>query len=407
MGTQFPNGFLWGAATSAHQVEGGNVNSDWWQWEQGLVKKDHSGQACRHYDLYREDFDLAKSLHHNAHRFSVEWARIQPQEGEFSLKELEHYKEVVRALKERDIQPIVTLHHFTNPAWFALHGGWANNNSPDYFLSYVKKVIEALAGDVKYWVTINEPTILVYFSFIVGDWPPQEKSLLMAWKAMRNLRRAHVKAYRFIHKYYREKGLTAPLIGSANNLQFYQPYPDNPKNRFSAALRNRLFNLDFIKESIRSRSCDYIGINYYSRSLVDAKGWSLNSILSSNGQDDSGQIKKSSLGWDIYPEGLYNILLGLKKFKLPVIILENGISTDDDSLRWEFIRLHLLSVARALEDGVKVTGYMHWALIDNFEWDKGFGPHFGLIKVDYNDFRRTIKPSAYNFARVCQTSELI
>jgi len=177
---EFPKDFLWGAATSAYQVEGENSNSDWWEWEKRGRGKEPSGQACRHYELYKEDFDLAKSLNHNTHRLSVEWSRIEPQEGVFSDKELAHYQQVLTALRERNLKPLVTLHHFTNPVWFSRIGGWENKRSIDYFLRYTKRVVEALGNQVEYWMTINEPLVYAYHAYILGVWPPEKKSVFAA-----------------------------------------------------------------------------------------------------------------------------------------------------------------------------------------------------------------------------------
>lgn len=172
----FPKNFYWGAATSAHQTEGNNTNSDWWEWEKRGALKFPSQDACRHYQFFRQDFDIAKELNHNAHRLSIEWARIEPQQGEFSQSQLEHYGQVIDALRERNIEPVVTLHHFTNPLWFSGLGGWVNNASQKYFPDYVEKVVTHLAGKVRFWVTINEPMVYLYHCYILAAWPPQEKS---------------------------------------------------------------------------------------------------------------------------------------------------------------------------------------------------------------------------------------
>ncbi|MBN1913747.1 MAG: glycoside hydrolase family 1 protein, partial [Candidatus Omnitrophica bacterium] len=160
---KFPDGFFFGAATSAYQVEGNNLNSDWWQWERASGLKETCGDACRHYELYREDFALARSLNHNAHRFSVEWSRIEPREGEFNEEEIGHYRRVIASLKENSLEPIVTLHHFTNPLWFARMGGWKKKGNVRFFLRYVEKIASALGASVRYWVTINEPMVYVYY----------------------------------------------------------------------------------------------------------------------------------------------------------------------------------------------------------------------------------------------------
>jgi len=403
---EFPKDFFWGAATAAHQVEGNNVNNDWWEWEKRVGLKETSGLACRHYELYQQDFDLARDLGHNAHRLSIEWSRIEPEEGKFSKKELEHYREVILSLKERDIEPIVTLHHFTNPLWFANLGGWQNKLADKYFLRYVERIVEALADQVCFWVTINEPMVYVYHSYVLGVWPPQEKSFLKAKRVTDNLASAHIKAYRLIHRIYKERNLSSPLVSIAKNLQAFEP-PDNTlKNKFAAYLRARSFNFAFLNKLVRYKTLDFIGINYYTRSLVAVQGWHLKNLLLDIGKSNQPPLKKNSLGWDIYPQGLYNLLLRLRWYNLPVFILENGICTEDDNLRWEFIREHLENLYLAVREGVRVLGYIYWSLIDNFEWDKGFGPRFGLIEVDYNTYKRTVRESARKFAEVCKTGYL-
>jgi len=401
----FPDKFLWGAATSAYQVEGGNSNSDWWAWEKerGFTG---SGQACRHYQLFNEDFDLAKTLGHNCHRLSIEWARIEPEEGKFSEVEINHYREVIAALRKRGIEPVVTLHHFTNPSWFASRGDWQRKDAAEFFLRYAEKIVSALSADVHFWVTINEPTVHVYYSYIFGAWPPGGKSVFKAWGVMRNLLSAHLKAYRIIHKIYKIKGLKRPMVGFAHNMQDYVPCKDNLKNKLAVYIRNKLFNLDIIQTLAAKRALDFIGVNYYSRSLVELKKWGLRNLILDVCEGGHSTLKKNSMGWDIYPEGLKHILLGLKAFKLPVLILENGICVQDDGLRWEFIKGHLLHIHEAISCGVDVIGYIYWSLLDNFEWDKGFIPRFGLIEVDYTDYQRKIRESARKFSEVCKTNRL-
>ena len=403
---EFPKDFFWGAATAAHQVEGNNVNNDWWEWEKRVGLKETSGLACRHYELYQQDFDLARDLGHNAHRLSIEWSRIEPEEGKFSKKELEHYREVILSLKERDIEPIVTLHHFTNPLWFANLGGWQNKLADKYFLRYVERIVEALADQVCFWVTINEPMVYVYHSYVLGVWPPQEKSFLKAKRVTDNLASAHIKAYRLIHRIYKERNLSSPLVSIAKNLQAFEPSDNTLKNKFATYLKARSFNFAFLNKLVRYKTLDFIGINYYTRSLVAVQGWHLKNLLLDIGKSNQPPLKKNSLGWDIYPQGLYNLLLRLRWYNLPVFILENGICTEDDNLRWEFIREHLENLYLAVREGVRVLGYIYWSLIDNFEWDKGFGPRFGLIEVDYNTYKRTVRESARKFAEVCKTGYL-
>jgi beta-glucosidase len=403
---EFPKSFFWGAGTSAYQVEGDNINSDWWEWEKRAGLKDRSGKACRQYELYEQDFGLARELGHNCHRLSVEWSRIEPEDGKFCAQEISHYLDVISALRQRNLEPIVTLHHFTNPLWFAGLGGWTNNRAPEYFARYVTKAVEAIGHKVKYWVTINEPMVYLYQSYVLGVWPPQENSLARARIVMDNLLDAHTAAYGAIQSFYRQKGLLAPYVSIAKNLQAFVACIPSLKNKFAVYLREKYFNFKFIHILVRRRALDYIGINYYTRSLAEARGWGLKSLLLDICDKRHSQLPKNSLGWDIYPEGLYDLLLKLERFNLPVFILENGICTDDDNARWDFIREHLMSTHRAMSEGVKVLGYLYWSLIDNFEWDKGFSPRFGLIEVDYNTYARKARESARKLSLVCRTGRL-
>lgn len=402
----FPKEFFWGAATSSYQVEGNNINSDWWEWEKRIGLKESSGEACRHYELYKEDFSLAKQLGHNAHRLSIEWSRIEPAKNNFSAQEINHYSGVINYLRELGIEPIVTLHHFTNPLWFARQGGWLDKNSVDYFLGYVEKIVSALCEQVNFWVTINEPMVYVYHSYILGIWPPQERSFSRAKMVTENFILAHSQAHQLIHAIYKKRNLPKPLVSIAKNMQAFQPCGLSLRNKLAAYLRNKSFNFDLIDRLARNKTLDFIGINYYSRALVDTRGWRISNLLLDVCQDNHSRLKKNSLGWDIYPEGLYRLLLELKNYNLPVFILENGICTNDDAERWDFISEHLKNINLAIKRGVKALGYIYWSLIDNYEWDKGFTPRFGLIEVDYRSYKRMIRESARKFAAVCQTSRL-
>ncbi len=402
---KFPKNFLWGAATSSYQVEGGNSRADWWEWEKE-AGKEKSGAACRHYQRYPEDFKLAKNLCHNAHRLSIEWSRIEPEEGKFSRKEIQHYVRVILELRKHRIEPIVTLHHFTNPAWFARGGGWSGRKAAKRFERYAETVVRALAPYVHYWVTINEPTIYISHAFIFGVWPPQEKSYVKAMAVTKNLFAAHQAAYGAIRRIYRQVHLPAPEVGIAQNMMAFVPSKHDFKNQLAAYLRGKVYNFGLLDRMRFLKVLDFIGVNYYSRQMVDLSKLGIRNLAMDVEKNRRRNIRKNSLGWDIYPKGLYEILLALKKYKLPVLITENGICTENDKLRWSFIREHLGSVHRAIRQGVGVIGYLYWSLLDNFEWDKGFAPRFGLIKVDYKTFRRTVRKSARKFARVCRTGLL-
>jgi len=400
---KFPDDFLWGASTSAHQVEGGNIHNDWWLAEQRGDLREASGQACRHYELFREDFAIAKELNHNCHRFSIEWSRIEPREGEFQASEIEHYRQVLAELKGLGLEPVVTLHHFTNPVWFSQKGGWANFKLRKYFLRFVEKIVGEFSGEVKFWITINEPLVYSSHAYLLGVWPPRERSLFKTAKVTLNMAQAHIQAYSLIHKIYRERNLSRPMVSIAANLQAFEPCRPTLKNKLAVTLRHKWYNLYFIDKLKRKKTLDYIGINYYGRNLADVESWGISHLAMDTCPYNHHPLRKNSLGWDIYPQGLYKLLICLKKYNLPVLITENGICTDDDNLRWDYIREHLEQVHKAIQDGVNVAGYIYWSLMDNFEWAEGFGPRFGLVQVDYQAQKRAIRISAKKLAEVCKT----
>lgn len=403
---KFPQNFFWGAATSAHQVEGQNIHSDWWQAEQAQRLKEASGAACRHYELYADDFLIAQQLNHNCHRFSIEWSRIEPTEGVFAPLEIEHYRKIIADLRSKGMEPIVTLHHFTNPAWFSQKGGWSKAGLQKYFLRFVDRIVNELAPQVKFWVTINEPLIYSSHSYLLGLWPPQQRCLWQTAKVTYNLAKAHIKAYRLIHKIYQEKSLARPMVSIAANLQAFEICRPTLKNKVALYLRHKLYNLCFIELLLRKKTLDYIGVNYYGRNLADARRWGIKSLLLDTCQDNHYPLRKNSLGWDIYPQGLYKLLISLRKYNLPVLITENGICTLDDNLRWDYIREHLEQLHQAISQGTNVLGYIYWSLLDNFEWAEGFTPRFGLVQIDYQNQKRTVRESAKKLGAVALRNEI-
>jgi beta-glucosidase len=221
-----------------------------------------------------------------------------------------------------------------------------------------------------------------------------------------NLVTSHVKTYKLIHGIYKRRNLSFPSVSIAQNLQAFISCSPTSKNKLSVFLKDKSFNFEFLERLIRYRALDFIGVNYYTRSLVDVEGWGMKNLLLDTCKKNHSVLPKNSMGWDIYPEGLYHLLLKLKKYRLPMFILENGICIEDDNARWDFISEHLKCMHRAMEEGVEVLGYIYWSLLDNYEWDKGFGPRFGLMEVDYNDYKRTVRESAKKFSLVCSTGRL-
>lgn len=394
----FPKGFLWGAATSSHQVEGNNTNSDWWAWEQQLPEKMRSGQAADQYHRYEEDFDLAKSLNHNAHRLSIEWARIEPVENQFDQKEINHYKKVLKALKDRGITVMLTLHHFTNPAWFTKIGGWENGQAAKYFDRYVKKVVPELKDYVDLWVTINEPAVYAYCSFLIGKWPPQKKSQLSAWKVFWNMAQAHKKAYRTIHQLKPNAQVGIAQNVSSFDIFHHHSLLENLTEWFLDITNNHSFYILTGKNTH-----DFLGLNYYFNRYISFNGQArLPSLV------DIIVTKKevSDLGWEIYPEGIFDIIMDSSDYHKPIYITENGLASTNDDRRCRFLIAYLKEIYHAIQTGADVRGYFHWSLIDNFEWVDGFDPRFGLIEVDYQTLKRTPRPSAYIYAEIIRNNGL-
>jgi beta-glucosidase len=410
---QFPPGFLWGAATSSHQVEGDNRWNDWWESEQSGRVPHKSGDACRHYFLYEQDFDLARSLGHNAHRFSIEWSRVEPAEGVWNLDAISHYRAVIGALIERGLEPVVTLHHFTNPAWFTHRGGWLQDDSPKLFSRYTEHVMKHLGARVRYWVTINEPTVYVMQGYINGEWPPFWKSAwIKAINALKNLSRAHIAAYRTLHGSRQNI-----MVGFAHSAPLVMPCdPQRKRDRMAAMVRDWILNSSFFY-FLRSLSkgkppadtkLDFIGINYYTRTMIRSSGWKTTAVVgrACHLSHHVDQGATSATGWEIYPAGLHAVLERFARFGIPLMVTENGIATDNEALRREFILRHLESVAQATKNGVNVLGYLYWSLIDNFEWALGTQPRFGLAAVDFRTQERRFREFAEDYKRVCSENRL-
>ncbi len=397
---RFPKGFLWGAATAAHQIEGNNTNSDWWAWENSIKRHNQlinqgknpadfcSGIACDSYNRFDEDFALAEHLGHSATRLSVEWARIQPKEGVFDEKELDHYEKVLQSAKFHGLQTFVTLHHFTNPLWFVQKGGFELAQNVDYFVRYAQKTVERLSEWVDFWITINEPEGFVGGSFLTGVWPPQKRNIFLAFRVAHNLSLAHNLSASKI------RFTTGKPVGMAYDIVDLQP--SGHLSRLVTKFFYDRFNKFVFYRTVNS--CDFIGVNYYFHHHL--RFWGKRKYSQSYHQ-------VSDIGTSIHPEGMERVLLHLKKYHKPIYITENGIADAKDEKRKQFIKDHLYYVHRAMGKGADVKGYLYWSLIDNFEWEKGFAPRFGLVEIDREDLlRRRVRYSALKYAEICKNNYL-
>ncbi len=402
----FPEGFYWGAATASYQVEGGIENCDWAEAaRQGKVPV--CGRACDHYNRYEEDFDIAKELGHNCHRISIEWSRIEPEEGVFNEEEIGHYRKVLAALRERRLKPFVTLGHFTLPQWFADKGGFEHKDAPEIFARYCAYVTGKLGNDCRHFATMNESLVVLSNGYRRGTWPPfkcwpgmgllagvpghrsftgQEisvKNIFRYFKVARNMAKAHNAAYDAINKvaFGAEVGIVHQVI------LFHATR--NPFKKLLAFLMNWHWTHSFL--GLIHHKCDSIGVNYYLHKKFG----------------DRTEYAKTDMGWDVYPEGLEKSLLMLNRYKKPLWVSEAGVADADDDMRADYITRLIKAMAGAIEKGVDLRGYTYWSLLDNYEWAHGFEKRFGLVEIDYDTLERKIRPSAYVYKSIIERNGVV
>jgi beta-glucosidase len=405
----FPKRFLWGASTSAHQVEG-DTHNQWTVWELEnakakaaqakfqwgdlaswpLVEPDAtdpqnyvSGIGTGHYKLFAKDFELLEKMNMNAFRFGVEWSRIEPSEGAWSVEAITYYKNYVRELKRHGIEPVITLFHFTLPVWFAEKGGFEKRRNIHYFVRFAEKILRELGADITYIITLNEPEIYAFEGYYRGDWPPNLRGKgWKLWRVMNNLARAHNKVAQMAHNLSRRY-----KVSIAKNSVYFYPGDDAWLSRKSAEIFQYFQDDYFITKIIKT--CDFLGVNFYFSNRV--YGYRVH----------NPEERVSDLGWDLSPDHIQFDLERLyEKYKKPIIITENGLADIEDVNRRWWLAKTLVGMQTAMKNGVKLEGYLHWSLLDNFEWDKGHWPRFGLIAVNYKTYERTLRPSAEWFSKV-------
>jgi len=396
---EFPKGFLWGTATAAHQVEGNNINSDGWLMEHvpGTIYEEPSGDACDHYHRYRSDIALLAELGFNSYRFSIEWARIEPEEGEFSNAALEHYRNMLRACHEHDITPIVTFHHFTSPRWLIASGGWESPETPDKFARYCERATRYLGDLIGVACTINEANI----ASLIVEWgfvpPPRQLHKAVWWSATAKTlgispRRLSPFQYAASSKatditltaHHRAaeaiKSVSGTFpVGITLALQDIQAAEGGEKR---AAKMRKAIN-DIYLASLDGD--DFVGVQAYSRVRSGPEGL----------MPTEEGVELTQMGYEFWPEALEaTIRDAAAKTGLPVIVTENGIGTADDTRRIAYVQRALQGVINCMKDGLDIHGYTYWSAFDNYEWSLGYRPTFGLIAVDRETQQRTVKPSA-------------
>jgi Beta-glucosidase/6-phospho-beta-glucosidase/beta-galactosidase len=416
-GFDLPKTLLLGSATAATQIEGGDVNNNWYAWSlAGRVGHGESSlQGADHWNRVEEDIELMASLHQECYRMSIEWSRIEPRPGEWSSEGLAHYRNELELLVAKNIKPHVSLHHFSCPQWFQERGGWLAPDAVDRFLAFATRVVEAYADLVSDWSTINEPNVLAMSSYVDGIYPPGARGDFGSYfRAVHALIEAHCRAYGLIHSIRDSRGYSEPTrVGFAHHVAVFAPASilAAPGTAISDYSFHKIFFAGFVEGRLlppvgaghpfgKGRFCDYIGINYYSRHLFKA---SPRPVFATPGVDRRAR-DLNDLGWEIYPQGLFQVCMAAwKRYGLPIHITENGIPDAKDARRQRFIYEHLAQVRRLLDEGAKVERYFYWSLLDNLEWNDGYDPRFGLVEIDYATMKRLPRKSAFAYADVCAT----
>ncbi|WP_395337312.1 family 1 glycosylhydrolase [Novosphingobium sp. BL-8H] len=410
---KFPQGFLWGSATAAHQVEGNNVNSDVWAMEHAnpTVYAEPSGDAANSFVLWPTDLDLVKGLGLNTYRFSLEWARIEPAKGQFSIAMLDHYKAMIDGCHARGLVPMVTFNHFTTPAWFAAQGGWSNAEAPSLFARYCDRAARHLAGGIGYATTLNEPNLSGLLDIVLpGD---IGKRLLDADKAMQEAAAREHGVARFLpgNPLY----VADPETVQANLLAGHKAGRDAikavrgdlPVGVSLAIIDDQAAGRNSLRDAMRAklyrpwleaaRGNDFVGVQNYERSVWNDKG----RLPAPAGAETN------DVGSEIYPASLAGAARYAHEVSgVPIIVTEHGVNSADDTKRARLIPAALAELRLAMDDGIPVLGYCHWSLVDNFEWVFGYKPQFGLHTLDRTTFARTAKPSAAVLGAIARRNSL-
>ena len=385
----FPDRFTWGTATAAHQIEGGNVNNDWWAFEHDPTSgcADVSGDACDSFNRFEEDIALVADLGLSAYRFSLEWSRIEPAEGEFSRVALDHYRRMAAACHEHGVLPVVTFHHFTHPRWLADAGTWEAPHAVERFIRYCERATAHLGDLIGMAATLNEPNVVATMGWRLGIFPPRVRDRGRRDAVNEVLVNAHRGAVEAIRS-----GPGEFPVGLTLSMTDYQLQPGGEE----WLERIRRPSEDVFLEG--TGGDDFIGVQAYTRMRVGPDG-------ALGGEPG---VPVTQMGYEYWPEALEGTIRRAwdQTGGLPVHVTENGIGTDDDEARIEYVRRALQGVGRCLADGIDVRSYFYWSLLDNFEWVLGYGPTFGMVAVDRATFERRPKPSASWFSGVAKANRI-
>jgi beta-glucosidase len=407
---KFPAGFIWGASTAGHQIEGNNSNSDTWFLEniKPTTFSEPSRDAANSFHLWPQDMDLAKALGLNAYRFSIEWARIEPAEGLFSKAMLDHYKRMIEGARARGLRPIVTMSHFTAPRWFSAKGGWTNTDAPALFARYCDAAMRHLGEGIEQIITFNEPNILrilIAIGLPPHIWDTQRAMLLEAGRQSGGTKFAALNAAN--PEDVEPMQLVLIDAHKAGKAAIKAVRPDVPVGVSLAMFDDQAVGKKSIRDAMRqklyggwidaAKTDDFLGVQNYERVMWDDKG----KVAPPPGGD------RGHLGAEVYAPSLAGaVRYAHAATGVPILVSEHGVGTEDDDVRARFIPAALAELKKAIDDGVPVLGYCHWSLIDNFEWIFGYTSHFGLHKVDPVTFVRTPKPSAAVYSAIVKQGSI-
>ena len=415
---KFPDNFMWGTATAAHQVEGGCVNN----WSEFEGKTDDSGKpnikdnqvsgvACEHWDRYSQDIDLIKDIDVKHYRFSIEWSKIEPIQGTYDQNALNHYSNMIDELISKGIAPVITLHHFTHPVWFDEIGGFEKEENIKYLVAFSERVFSEYSDRVNYWCTINEPAVVATQGYFTGMFPPGKKSIKLTCIVLKNLLEAHVQVY---HKIKGMKNGLEAQVGIVKNINHFDPWRRyNIFDWLLALFSNYVFNtcsINFFKtgefkilipgvawvyhkNKSACTSNDYFGLNYYSHNHVKFNLFNEEFFELKFHSNDT----MTDMPYTIYGEGIYRAIQQVSVLSLPIIITENGVADKRDKIRSEYINKYLYATMKSIQDEYNVIGYFYWSLMDNFEWAFGYDMKFGLYEVEFSNQRRKLREGSKTF----------
>lgn len=398
MEKKFPKGFLWGAAASSYQTEGNNFNTDWHEWEEKGKAQDKCGIACDYWNRWREDHNLLSELGVGIFRLSIEWARVEPSEGKFSDEAIQHYREILQDLKNRNIKTQVTFWWWVSPIWFQEKYGWHKKTSVKIFTRYIEKSTRELGDLIDMFQVLNEPMVPLGQGYLTGLFPPGKKNPFSFWQALKNIAGAYVESYKIIHSIRPDA-----QVGMTHLYNWYDSGAANFLGKFIYGI-SKWFRVIAFNNRIKNYQ-DFFGLNYYrigKINLFNIKSKKINFFIDEN--------DKNVMGWFSYPRGIYKAIKEAHDdYKIPIYITENGFPFDagvEDNERVEFIEEHLRYIKKAMDEGADVRGYNHWSLLDNFEWLYGFEPRFGLVEIDYKTLERKPRKSFYAYKKIIENNGL-